>query len=272
MKNYSVLMSVYYKDNPDYLREAMKSIYDQTLPTNDFVLVCDGPLNDELDSVIEEMQKLFGNILNVYRLKKNSGLGNALNAGLKECKNELIGRMDSDDICRKSRFEKQINLFENNVNISFASGAINEFDIAPVNSLGVRLLPRDNAHIRQFSKKRNPMNHVAVMFKKSAVINSGGYKETFHLFEDYYLWIRMFSKGYEAANMEDVLVDVRTPLDMYSRRGGASYAKTMLKFHQWLKKIGWTNNWIYLTGAIPHAIVCILPNKMRKAVYKGLRK
>jgi hypothetical protein len=116
------------------------------------------------------------------------------------------------------------------------------------------------------------MNHVAVMFKKNAVESAGGYRETFHLFEDYYLWVRMLRKEYKAQNIPDVLVDVRTPADMYLRRGSRDYAKTMMKFHKWLRSIGWTSEIDFLTGAVPHAAVCVMPNGIRKMIYKGLRK
>ena len=110
-REYSVLMSVYHKEKPEYLRQAIESIQAQTLPTDDFVLVCDGPLNDALDEVIIKKQQEMGTTLNVVRLAKNGGLGNALNEGIKHCKNELVARMDSDDIAYTNRCEKQIAVF-----------------------------------------------------------------------------------------------------------------------------------------------------------------
>ena len=89
-ENYSVLMSVYYKENSEYLKQAIESIQAQTFPTDDFVLVCDGPLNQEVDSVIKKKQQEMKNILNVVRLKKNAGLGNALNKGIQQCKMNLL--------------------------------------------------------------------------------------------------------------------------------------------------------------------------------------
>lgn len=81
-RGYSVLMSVYHKEKPEYLKQAIESIQAQTLSTNDFVLVCDGPLNEPLDSVIAAKQQEMGESLNVVRLAKNGGLGNALNEGI----------------------------------------------------------------------------------------------------------------------------------------------------------------------------------------------
>ena len=96
-QNYSVLMSVYHADNPDWLRVSIKSILDQTIPTDDFVIVCDGPLSEGLNQVLDEYSEV-NNCIHVFRLKKNVGLGNALAFGIKCCKNELVARMDADDI------------------------------------------------------------------------------------------------------------------------------------------------------------------------------
>lgn len=271
-ENYSVLMSVYYKEKPEYLRKSMQSIWDQTIPTNNFVLVCDGPLGENLNCVIEEMKERYGSRLYVRRLKENSGLGNALNAGLQDCVNELVARMDSDDISRPNRCEKQIELFNNDPELALSSGAISEFVSDVQSPTGSRYLPIDHKSIIVFSRKRNPFNHPCVMFKRSAVIDAGGYKETFHLFEDYYLWVRMLMKGYKAQNTREILLDMRTPSDMYLRRGGKKYAEDMLRFHRWMKKAGWSSNIDYVSGALPHAVVCVLPNSIRKVVYSGIHK
>ena len=269
-ENYSVLMSVYFKEQPNNLRQAMESIRQQTVPTDDFVLVCDGPLTDGLNAVIGEEQEKLGSVLHVLRLEKNEGLGNALNEGLKFCRNELVARMDSDDISRLERCEKQMGLFERYPEISLSSGTVSEFIDDPADSTGKREVPITDEEIRVFSRKRNPMNHPCVMFRKSAVEKAGGYKETYHLFEDYYLWVRMLMKGFKARNSKDILLDMRSPADMYLRRGGKKYADDMLRFHRWLKKSGWSSEAEYLTGAVPHAVVCVLPNGVRKLVYGKL--
>lgn len=265
-------MSVYFKEQPNNLRQAMESMRCQTVPTDDFVLVCDGPLTDELDAVIGEEQEKLGSVLHVLRLEKNEGLGNALNEGLKICRNELVARMDSDDLSRSERCEKQLGLFERYPEISLSSGTVSEFIDDPADPTGKREVPITNEEIRVFSRKRNPMNHPCVMFRKSAVEKAGGYKETYHLFEDYYLWVRMLMKGFKAWNSKDILLDMRSPADMYLRRGGKKYADDMLRFHRWMKKSGWSSETEYLTGAVPHAVVCVMPNGLRKLIYQGLRK
>lgn len=268
---YSVLMSVYSREKADYLRTAMKSMWNQTVPTDDFVLVCDGPLTPELDAVIEEMEVTHPE-LHVVRLKKNSGLGNALNIGMQHCKNELVARMDSDDISLPKRCEIELEVFADHPEIDICSGTIFEFQGEPDNVVGKRVLPKDSRSIRFFSRKRNPFNHMAVMFKKTAVDRAGGYAETYHLFEDYYLWIRMLQNGTTGWNVEEPMVCVRMPNDAYLRRGGLRYTREMLRFHHWICSTGWSSQSDFMTGALPHAVVCILPNAVRRVIYKWLRR
>ena len=273
MKNandqYSVLMSVYYKEKGKFLCEAINSIWAQTIPTDDFVLVCDGPLTPELDKVIEGMEKDHPE-LRVIRLEKNGGLGNALNIGIKQCKNELVARMDSDDISRPDRCERQLEMFKSHPEISICSGTIEEFTSSTDVIIGKRELPEHDEKIKVFSRKRNPFNHPAVMFRKTIIEAAGGYNESFHLFEDYYLWIRVFLKGAVGYNIREPILYMRTPEDMYIRRGGYSYTLNMLRFHVWLLSCGWTKVLDFIIGAIPHAVVCILPNKIRGTIYKIL--
>lgn len=193
-REYSVLMSVYHKEKPEYLNQAIESIQTQTISTNDFVLVCDGPLNEQLDGVIATKQQEMGDTLNVVRLAKNGGLGNALNEGIKYCKNELVARMDSDDIAYPDRCEKQIAVFNTHSEVSICSGIVEEFTTDPNTVDTKRVPPETNAEIVEFAKKRNPFNHPCVMYKKSAVGAVGSYQD-FYLLEDYYLWLRMLMAG-----------------------------------------------------------------------------
>lgn len=265
--SYSVLMSVYSAEKPEFLRQSIDSVLSQTIPTDDFVIICDGPLTAELDGVLSSYNN---SCINIIRLPVNGGLGKALSHGLTLCKHELVARMDSDDIALEDRMEKQLRAFSEDENLAMCSGTVIEFSDDINNIKGKRQVPSTNEEIRSFSRKRNPFNHPSMMFKKSAVINAGGYNEDYHLFEDYYLWVRMLMNNARGKNLDDGLVYMRVDDNTMVRRGGFSYAKDMLRFHGWLRKSHWSSVKDYMTGAIPHALVCILPAKIRKAVYKRL--
>lgn len=267
--NYSVLMSVYFKENPEYFKEAIESIFNQTHLTNDFVLVCDGPLTKELDQIVINFEKRF-EAFHVYRLDENVGLGNALNFGLAKCKNELVARMDSDDISIPTRCEVELKMFEDDHEIVLVSSPILEFFDNTKIITGNRNVPEKQSEIIKFSKKRNPFNHPAVMFKKSVIQKVGGYDESYHLFEDYYLWVRVLKEGFNTRNAKEPLLLMRTPANLYLRRGGWSYAKNLLRFNNWMKGIGWISISDYISSALPHALICVLPNNIRKYIYKKL--
>lgn len=267
--DYSVLMSVYYKEHPEYLRQAMESIANQTVPTNDFVLVCDGPLNAGLDEVIAQMQDVFGVLLNVVRLDKNMGLGNALNIGIRHCKNDLVARMDSDDIAYLDRCEKQIKVFNEHPEISICSGVVEEFTVTPDIVDARRVPPEMNTEIIEFAKKRNPFNHPCVMYKKAAVEEVGSYQD-FYLLEDYYLWLRMLMAGYQGYNIPEPLLHMRAGSDMYLRRAGWKYAKAQIKLFQFMQRKGFIGKRQYILSCLVRSGSAIAPNWLRGFMFKRI--
>ena len=272
VQRYSVLMSVYAKEKPAFLKASLESVFCQTAPTDDFVLVCDGPLGEELDCIVKQTCEEHADVLKVIRLPRNVGLGNALNEGLKYCKHNLVARMDSDDVSVAERCEMQLRVFEEHPEISVVSGTVLEFQTSPEEITGRREVPELHEEICAFSKKRNPFNHPAVMFRKAAVEAVGGYSEAYPLFEDYYLWIRMLQNGAIGYNLKESVLYMRTPADLYMRRGGKVYCRNMLRFHKWLLKTKWSGKSDYLFGAVPHALICRLPNGIRKKIYEILHK
>lgn len=266
---YSVLMSVYCKENPGYLRMAMDSIWNQTIPTDDFILVCDGPLNEGLDAVIRGMEKIHPNDLKVIRLEKNGGLGNALNIGIKHCKHELVARMDSDDISRPNRCERQLKVFAKHPEVSIVSGTVEEFSASIYEIEARRVLPKKQESIIKFAQKRNPFNHPCVMYKKSAIENAGGY-QGFYLLEDYYLWVRMLQNGCIGYNIQEPLLWMRAGSDMYKRRSGWRYAKSQQALFRYMKDSRFIGPGQYVKSVVIRSASSLTPNWLREFMYKSI--
>lgn len=265
---YSVLMSVYYKERPEYLKASIESIQAQTCPTKDFVLVCDGPLTPELDAVIEEKKTMLGAILQVIRLEKNNGLGKALNAGLMHCKYELVARMDSDDIAYPDRCERQMAVFNTKPEVSICSGIVEEFSSTPEIVDARRVPPETNEEILTFARSRNPFNHPCVMYKKSAVEAVGSYQD-FYLLEDYYLWLRMLMAGYQGYNIQAPLVHMRAGADMYKRRSGIRYAKAQIALFKFMKDENVIGSGQFVRSCFIRAGAAIAPNWLRKIMFES---
>lgn len=193
----------------------------------------------------------------------NRGLGKVLEEGLFICSNELVARMDADDIAISDRFEKQIAFMISNPDISVVGGQISEFVGSEDNIVGYRNVPIDSSECRSYYQNRDPLNHMTVMFRKSAVIDVGNY-QTWHLDEDTYLWGRLLKAGYKITNLPDILVNVRVGKDMYARRGGWEYFKSDTKILKWKLDNGLTTYGIYLYNYLVRFIVqVIMPNKVR---------
>lgn len=268
---YSVLMSVYYKEKPQYLKQSIDSMLNQTLKPDEIILVKDGPLTHDLDKVIDLYSD--NEIIKVITIDKNVGLGKALNIGLMNCKNEFVARMDTDDIALHNRCEKQIEILKGNSNLSVVGSGIVEFIDAPENIVALKEVSATNNEIKKNMKFRNPINHPSVMFRKSDVLDVGSYVH-WDLNEDYYLWIRMALKGYKFHNINEPLVKMRITNDTYLRRGGLKYFLTQKKLFDYMLKNGMINTFEYsYNNLIRLTIRVLIPNRVRKELYlKVLRK
>lgn len=267
MENYSVLMSVYYGEKAEFLRLSARSILTQTVPTDDFVLMCDGPLTDELNEVIEELIREHGDVLRVIRLEKNCGLGDALNIGIEKCKNELIARMDSDDIAISNRCELQLMKFEEDPDLAIVGGAIDEFEGTPFNVVSHKSMPEAHSDVVSYARIRNPFNHPTVMYRKSAVLEAGGYPHRM-MHEDYALWANMILRGVKVCNLPDTLCFMRVDSGLYDRRGGWDYLKMAIKLRWHLYRSGLYTFWSFLFVSCGLSIICLLTPSLRKTVYR----
>lgn len=269
---YSVLMSVYYKEKSEFLKESIDSMLMQTIKTDDFVIIKDGKLTEQLDEVIDFYAKKYPNIFNIVELDKNIGLGPALALGINKCKNELIARMDSDDYSVPNRIEMQLKIMNTNNYIGLVGSNVEEFNDNIDNVISHVRLPEKHEEIYKFSKTRCPFRHPSLLYKKSEVLKAGNYVE-FYLCEDYDLYVRMLRAECKCYNIQQPLVYMRISADFYKRRGGFKYMRTILKFKNEQLKIGYFSITDYLKSTIPHVIVCLMPNSLRDYVYrKFLRK
>ena len=265
LQPFSVLISVYYKEHAAYLDEALRSVFNQTVPVNEVVLVKDGPLTLELNQVIDSYVKQYP--IKIVALPENRGLGEALNRGLAQCSYDLVARMDSDDICKRDRFEKQLQVFKNHPEYSVVGSWVEEFDDTPERVLTVRKLPETPDELREYAMYRSPMNHPSVMFRAKDVAAVGNYQH-FYLLEDYFLWCRMLMQGYKMYNIQESLLYFRGNEQMFARRGGFKYALAEIRFFTFLRKkkfIGWTT---YLKSIVLRFMVRMMPNKIRIFIYK----
>lgn len=267
MMSYSVLMPVYAGSNPAYLKVSVDSILAQTLPTDDFVVICDGPVGPE----IEEVLFSYGKQLRIVRGRKHVGLGRVLNAGLHFCKNDIIARMDDDDIAAPDRCEKEFTYLQEHPQAGIISSFVAEFtdnDLDRIKS--VRMVPEEAKEIARFARHRNPFNHPAVMFRKEAVLKAGGYRPM-EKHEDYYLWVRMLQAGVQGHNLQEPLVYMRASDEMFGRRGGMEHFRTALVFEKYLLQSGFISLPEYIRNLSERFLVEILiPDKIRAAVYRQL--
>lgn len=234
---FSILLSLYYKESPLALDQCFLSIWqEQSIHPNEIILVLDGPISEELSQCVTKWQQIIGKPLKVIPLSQNVGLGKALNKGLEHCSNEWVFRMDTDDICKPDRFEKQIQFIKENPEVVLFSGQILEFNENPSDADTLKYVPTEHTDIVKFAQKRSPFNHMTVAYKKSVIDAVGGYQH--HLFmEDYNLWLRVIGAGYRVGNHSDILLYARVGNGMHARRKGLEYVNSELQLLKLKKEL-----------------------------------
>lgn len=269
---FSVAMSVYKNNNPIFFDRALQSITEnqKVMPT-EIVIIVDGPVDEKINAVIEKYSEKYGN-LNVIRLDKNAGLGNALKLAIENAKYELIARMDSDDVSAPNRFEQQLEIMTKNSAVDIVGGDISEFIGDENNIVAKRKVPILDKEIKEYLKTRCPFNHMTVMYKRSAVLKSGNYIDLFYN-EDYWLWIRMVENNCIMANTGTILVNARVGEDMYKRRGGKQYFNSEMFLQKYMLKNGIINLPTFVLNSSKRFVVqMLLPNAIREWVFKSFAR
>lgn len=268
--NFSVLLSLYYKENPVFLTGCLDSLKNQTLQASEIVIVFDGEITSELEAVVNQYTQVLP--IKIIRLPENVGLGKALNEGLKHCSNEWVFRMDTDDICDSQRFEKQINFLKHHPEVSVLGSNISEFNLQPNDLKRSRIMPENHSEIYKFAKFRCPVNHPTVVFKKNDVLQAGNYSGKLLLWEDYTLWVTMLSKGYIFHNLQEDLLHFRVKdgKETIKRRRGLKYALDELKFAKHIRKIGFFSLPEYLKFIILRPLSRLLPANVLLFIYNNI--
>lgn len=264
--SFSVLMSVYEKEKANYLEACLESLVRQSLQPSEIVLVEDGEITSDLRGVIGKYAAIMP--IKSVRLIQNVGLATALNEGLKQCSNELIVRMDTDDVSLPHRFERQIEFMFTYPEIDISSAWVEERNESMSKVIHIKKLPSSHDDIFRFSKKRNPISHPVSIFRKSAVMSVGGYPNVFP--EDYALWSLMLVNKFRFANIPEVLLYMRTGSDFMGRRG-FNFFKGEMGLLKYQKSIGFLNCYELIVSFLIKVVLRLSPLKARELFYKFAR-
>ena len=226
---FSLLVSVYDGDRPDYLRRALRSaVDDQTVRPDQVVIVRDGPVRDELAEYLAEFRKSSLVPVTFVPIERNGGLGPALDRGLAASWFDVVARMDADDVAMPHRFEVQVPLIED---ADIVGSGLLEFVADTDDVVGQRVPPVGAGEIARFARVHDPFNHPTVVYRRSAVLAAGGYGDL-PLMEDYALFARMLQSGARAVNVAEPLVFYRVGATAFKRRGGMALLRSELRLQR----------------------------------------
>ena len=260
--SFTVLMCTYHKDNPKILKNAIESIFNNSVKPNFFILTIDGPIPKLNEKVIQTISNKYPIHLN--RLDKNIGLALALNNAIKLVKTEWIARADSDDINLKNRFKKQIQL--TNKNFDVIGSNILEVDKYAILPKLIKKMPLTNKEIKEYLKFRNPINHMTAFYKTKLIKSVGGYPNIY-LREDYALWAKLAEKGAIFHNIDEILVHTNGGKDLYKRRGGLKNALAELRLQLLLLECKVKPLIMVIIHLFLRTFFILLPSKLTEIIY-----
>jgi glycosyltransferase involved in cell wall biosynthesis len=267
-EEFSLLMSVWAGDDPDFLEAAFRSVvHDQTRRPDDVVLVQDGPVPPALGERIAELVGSSPSKTQVLALDANVGLGVALDQGMAACAHDIVARMDADDIALPHRFEVQVAIVE--MGVDLVGSALLEFGVDADDIVGKRVPPLDPDEIVRYARFHQPFNHPTVVYRRSAVEAAGGYRHL-ALMEDYLLFAKMIQLGCRVANVEEPLVLYRVGAGAYARRGGVALLKSEWRLQRRLLALGFTNRAQFARNVVIRGGYRLVPEAVRKAAYRRL--
>jgi hypothetical protein len=267
-EEFSLLMSVWGGDDPEFLDAAFRSaVHDQTRRPDDVVLVQDGPVPPPLAKVIGELMESSPVPTTLLALDANVGLGVALDQGMSACAHDIVARMDADDIALPHRFAVQVPLVEQGIDLLGSS--LLEFGDDPTDVVGRRVPPIDPETIVRYARFHQPFNHPTVVYRRSAVEAAGGYRHL-ALMEDYLLFAKMIGQGARVGNVAEPLVLYRVGAGAYARRGGVTLLKSEWRLQRRLLEMGFTSRVQFVRNMVVRGGYRLVPEPARRTAYRLL--
>lgn len=264
MQDFDVLLPVYEKDDPYLLDKALHSVVKNSYVPANIVIAIDGPICETLTEVISRYDKDYSNIV-IIQQSKNLGLAENLNKSIRSCTSNIIIRCDADDFNLPDRFEKLIDYLRNNREVGVVSSAIREINFDGASK--IKTLPMDHSQIKRFALWRNPINHMAVAFRRE-IFSSIEYPNIRYK-EDYALWLNLLNEGIIFHNLQDILVDVTAGSSQLQRRRGlANIMSEIALFPYKNRMFGFVSA---LVSTIVRSMTLILPLRLLRIIYGFLR-
>ncbi|RFU38193.1 glycosyltransferase [Actinomadura logoneensis] len=263
---FSLLMTVYGGDRPDYLRDAFHSaVHDQVLRPDQVVLVQDGPVSPELARCLEELVRSSPVEVTFVGIEVNRGLGPALDLGLSACRHDIVARMDADDVAMPHRFAVQVPIVRDGADL--VGAGLLEFGRSLDDIVGLRTPPSSPSDITRYARLHDPFNHPTVVYRRRAVYAAGGYGDL-PLMEDYWLFVRMIANGARVVNVAEPLVHYRVGDGAYERRGGRELLRSELRLQREMLRAGHLTRPLYLRNLVVRGGYRLVPTAIRRPVYR----
>ena len=251
---------------PEYFARALDSMVTQTLPPDQITIVCDGALTAGLDEVIADCDRQHPGLLTVLRYPEHQGIGICNNLGLEHCRNDIVVRMDSDDISEPDRCMTELAEFAADPSLDIVSGYILEFEQDERTGF-LRTVPTDPEEALRYARRRMPFSNVTIAYRKSCVQRCGGYRDLSRA-EDYDMVARMLMAGAKFKTLPKLMVRVRVDAGAFRRRKNWNHIRSLIGVRWGLYRMGFTSLWDFLVMSASHLVSLLMPERLIRWIYE----
>jgi glycosyltransferase involved in cell wall biosynthesis len=269
--NVSALIATYGREKAEYLEVALESIYAQTCPPGEVVIVVDGPIDAGQQAVIDHYTSDDRvPVTKVIRMGLQSGLAAALNAGLTECTGDFVMRMDSDDISDLERLSVQMEYIRNNPQIDMVGSYCLEFETSG-QPLSMKAGPTEHDDIIKALRWRNILVHPSVIIRRTALAAVGNYRTVVGKLEDYDLFVRLVLNGSRIHVIPQPLLHGRVSIDQRRRRGGFRHLLHDIQFRAEIRRTGFLSWAEFMASVGAYSFFRLIPASFRGSLYSLVR-
>ena len=265
-KKISILMGIY--NCAATLTEAIDSIISQTY-TNWQFIICDDGSKDNSHDIAKKYEKMDPDRFVVIKNESNIGLNSTLNRCLKIADGDYIARMDGDDVCAPTRFQKEVEFLNSHPDYAIVSTYMTTFD---ENGEWGCIKTLEYPQVKDFPTHAPMFCHAPCMIRKEAFMDVGGYTEDKRLLrvEDYHLWYKFYAKGYKGYNIPEALYKMRDDRNALHRRTVKARFNGIYATFVGFKMVH-LPKWMYIyaiKNAVVEIIKIIIPDKLYILLHK----
>lgn len=211
-KKYSPLVTICIPsfNHARYVKKTILSVIDQNYKNIELIVIDDGSKDNSVN-IIKSIEKKCIKRFRRFKLiqQKNIGVNKTLNVAIKWAAGKYFAYVGSDDVFKKNKTNFLVSIMEKKSNSNLA-GIFGSYEIINKNGelIGIHTNPVKKYNFSDIISWNYNLNTAGQLLRLEFIKRFNGYKENL-FFEDWYMWLKLASKGYELKSVNKIVAEYR---------------------------------------------------------------